>query len=78
MAKKIMKRIKKITIDIPDEPELHEDTEIAVLLVAAKAEDGPVTIFGDVEDADHNHDDGVDSSRLNQPENKRLNLPHDG
>ena len=70
--------MKKMTIDIPDDPELHEDTEIAALLVAPKAEAGPVTISGGDEDDDHHHDDGVDSSRLNQPENKRLNLPHDG
>ena len=42
MAKKKLKRVKKMTIDIPDDPELHEDTEIAALLVAAKAERGPV------------------------------------
>ena len=80
IAKKKLKQMKntKVDIRIPDEPyELHEDTEIAALLVAAKAEAGPVTISDD-EDDDHHHDDGVDSSRLNQPENKRLNLPHDG
>ena len=43
MAKKILKRIKKESIVIPDEPyELHEDTEIAALLLAVKAEAGPV------------------------------------
>ena len=35
--------MKKMTIGIPDEPyELHEDTEIAALLLAVKAEAGPV------------------------------------
>ena len=43
MAKKTLKRIKGESIVIPDEPyELHEDTEIAALLLAVKAEAGPV------------------------------------
>ena len=54
--------MKKMTIDIPDDPELHEDTEIAALLVAAKAERGPVIISDDDND-DHHHDGAADASK---------------
>ena len=62
IAKKRLKQMKKMTIDIPDDPELHEDTEIAALLVAAKAEAGHVTISGD--DDDHHHDGAADATVL--------------
>ena len=65
IAKKKLKQMKntKVDIRIPDEPyELHEDTEIAALLVAAKAERGPVIISDDDND-DHHHDGAADASK---------------
>jgi len=62
IAKKKLKQIKNTTVDIPDDPELHEDTEIAALLVAAKAERGPVIISDDDND-DHHHDGAADASK---------------
>ena len=61
-AKKKLKQIKNTTVDIPDDPELHEDTEIAALLVAAKAERGPVIISDDDNDG-HHHDGAADASK---------------
>ena len=58
-CKKEIETDKNTTVDIPDDPELHEDTEIAALLVAAKAEAGPVTISGDNDDDHHHHGDGA-------------------
>ena len=60
--KERVKIAKKTTVDIPDDPELHEDTEIAALLVAAKAERGPVIISDDDND-DHHHDGAADASK---------------